>query len=276
MITRGKTPQKPKSAQATDAGANPHAGLPEPNEYERSAINNAIDSTLNRRPRVRAKIETDGDVLSIGSRHRDEYGTAARLLDAFGTSSQEFTAKAISQLASVVKQKGAKHPTEMELNSALAAIDGLGPRDEIEAMLAMQMVATHDLAMNMLAQAKQAQFMPSLENYGSLAVRLMRTYTAQIEALAKFRRGGEQTVRVEHVHVYPGGQAVVGNVDHQQTAGGGRGSENVSQPHAPDDARAPALASGSPMWSADAERDTMLLAGGEGQETVPDARRRKR
>jgi len=30
------------------------------------------------------------------------------------------------------------------------------------------------------------------------------------------------------------------------------------------------------MWSADAEQNTMLLAGGEGQETVPDARRRKR
>jgi hypothetical protein len=25
----------------------------------------------------------------------------------------------------------------------------------------------------------------------------------------KLKRGGEQTVRVEHVHVYPGGQAIV-------------------------------------------------------------------
>jgi len=30
-------------------------------------------------------IETEGDVLSIGSRHRDENGAAARLLDTFGT-----------------------------------------------------------------------------------------------------------------------------------------------------------------------------------------------
>ncbi len=31
---------------------------------------------------------------------------------------------------------------------------------------------------------------------------LLRTYTAQIEALAKLRRGGEQRVRVEHVELH--------------------------------------------------------------------------
>ena len=35
-----------------------------------------------------------------------------------------------------------------------------------------------------------------------MAIKLLRTYTAQLEALAKLRRGGEQTVRVEHVHVH--------------------------------------------------------------------------
>ena len=35
-----------------------------------------------------------------------------------------------------------------------------------------------------------------------MAIKLPRTYTAQLEALAKLRRGGEETVRVEHVHVH--------------------------------------------------------------------------
>jgi hypothetical protein len=48
-------------------------------------------------------------------------------------------------------------------------------------------------------------------------MKLLRTYTAKVEVLAKLRRGGEQTVRVEHVDVHPGGQAIVGNV----TPGGG-------------------------------------------------------
>jgi hypothetical protein len=36
------------------------------------------------------------------------------------------------------------------------------PTDEIEAMLAVQMVATHEVAMDMLARAKRADRMPIL------------------------------------------------------------------------------------------------------------------
>jgi hypothetical protein len=62
--------------------------------------------------------------------------------------------------------------------------------------------------MDFLGRAKRAQPIPQLDTSGNLAVKLLRTYTAQVEALAKLRRGGEQTVRVEHVHVHAGGQAV--------------------------------------------------------------------
>ena len=40
----------------------------------------------------------------------------------------------------------------------------------------------------------------------------MRTFTTQMEALRKYRTGGEQKVTVQHVTVNEGGQAVVGNV----------------------------------------------------------------
>ncbi len=36
---------------------------------------------------------------------------------------------------------------------------------------------------------------------------------AQVEALRRLRNGGSQTVRVEHVHVNEGGQALIGNVN---------------------------------------------------------------
>jgi hypothetical protein len=44
------------------------------------------------------------------------------------------------------------------------------------------------------------------------ASRLQRTYATQVEALRRLRNGGSQFVRVEHVHVNEGGQAVIGNV----------------------------------------------------------------
>jgi hypothetical protein len=39
-----------------------------------------------------------------------------------------------------------------------------------------------------------------------------RTFAAQAEALKRYRSGGEQIVRVEHVTVNEGGQAIVGRV----------------------------------------------------------------
>jgi hypothetical protein len=86
-------------------------------------------------------------------------------------------------------------------------------------MLAVQMVATHDVAMEMLTHAKQAEYMPQLQECGALALKLLRTYTAQVEALARLRRGGEQRVIVQHVNVSEGGQAIVGAVNHPGGSG---------------------------------------------------------
>jgi hypothetical protein len=61
--------------------------------------------------------------------------------------------------------------------------------------------------------------MPILQECGSLAAKLLRTYTAQVEVLARLRRGCEQRVIVQHVHINEGGQAIVGAVNHP---GGGK------------------------------------------------------
>jgi hypothetical protein len=50
------------------------------------------------------------------------------------------------------------------------------------------------------------------------AARPLRAYSVQVETLRRLRHGGDQYVRVEHVHVNDGGQAVIGNV---KTAGSG-------------------------------------------------------
>ena len=49
-----------------------------------------------------------------------------------------------------------------------------------------------------------------------------------MEALKRYRTGGEQKVTVQHVTVNEGGQAVVGNVS--QTPGGGRPGRKVEMP----------------------------------------------
>jgi hypothetical protein len=64
--------------------------------------------------------------------------------------------------------------------------------------------------------------------YGNLAAKFLRTFTLQTEALARLRgQTGQQTVRVEHVMVQAGGQAVLGAV---RTGGGGCNQKAPNDP----------------------------------------------
>ncbi len=209
---RPAMPSKAKPAAASVVAKREAPSGPSPSEAK--AIAEAIERAAARRARIAVSAKSDNGVLGIGSPHSDDVGFAVRLLDTFGTESSAFCDQALGRLGAIMRRKGSALPTQSELNAALAAVDGVRPADEIEAMLALQMVATHETAMEMLTRAKQAEFMPTLQECGSLAVKLLRTYTAQVEALARLRRGGEQKVVVHHVHVSDGGQAIVGAVNH--------------------------------------------------------------
>ena len=58
----------------------------------------------------------------------------------------------------------------------------------------------------------QTAFQRNVAVMASAASRLLRAYTTQVESLRRLRNGGSQFVRVEHVHVNDGGQAVIGAV----------------------------------------------------------------
>lgn len=98
------------------------------------------------------------------------------------------------------------------MNRALAAMTGLDPKDPLEGMLAGQMVAAHNLAMTFASRATSSGDPSGISLNVDRATKMMRTFTAQIEALNRYRGKGQQRVVVEHVTVNAGGQAVVGNV----------------------------------------------------------------
>ena len=154
----------------------------------------------------------------------------AQLL-AFGTTSTDFYSRTFSELleAGCRGNTSSEPLEESDVNGALAAMHGIAPKDEIEGMLAAQMVAVHSAAMRCLRQLKCSDILPQQDSNGSLAVKLLRTYAMQMEALQRHRGKGEQKMTVEHVHVYQGGQAIVGAV-HQ---GGGASTKVEGQPHAP-------------------------------------------
>jgi hypothetical protein len=58
----------------------------------------------------------------------------------------------------------------------------------------------------------------------------MRTFVNQTEALGRYRGKGEQKMTVEHVHVYEGGQAIVGQVSQKNTQINGKNHEGDDDP----------------------------------------------
>ena len=107
---------------------------------------------------------------------------------------------------------------ERGLNFLLSVIKGVKPRDQVEALLAAQMAVVHAATMTLAFRLGRTETIPQQDSAERAFNKLARTFAAQVEALKRYRSRGDQTVRVEHVSVNEGGQAIVGNVNH-----GGRG-----------------------------------------------------
>jgi hypothetical protein len=121
-------------------------------------------------------------------------------------------------LLGLVRQKGEEAPARDAADFAFEAFIGLTPNGPGEIMLCQQMVASYEMAMAMLTRCKQADHMSQMQEYGLMGVKMMGAYERLFQTLMKSRRP-QQTVRVEHVHVYEGGQAVVGNVNQPPATG---------------------------------------------------------
>src|SRR5277367_1634990 len=100
---------------------------------------------------------------------------------------------------------------DKRLSATVVALIGIAPRDELEGMMAAQLIAAHNAAMECYRRAMIGEQTPEgrQENLAQ-ASKLSRTYATLLEALNRHRGKGAQKVTVEHVHVHPGGQAVVG------------------------------------------------------------------
>jgi hypothetical protein len=135
-----------------------------------------------------------------------------RLKRAFGTASSAFVDASLVQLIAAARLPRSGI-SDIAVNASLAFIEGAKPQDEVESALVIQMACTHAAAMAVLARLGGAHGPDrNVAAMASAAARLLRAYATQVEALRRLRNGGSQFVRVEHVHVNEGGQAVIGNV----------------------------------------------------------------
>jgi hypothetical protein len=88
-------------------------------------------------------------------------------------------------------------------------------------MLATQMAAVHMASMTFARRLAGVENIPQQDSASNAFNKLSRTFAAQMEALKRYRTGGEQRVTVRHVSVHQGGQAIVGSVSAAKGGGGG-------------------------------------------------------
>ncbi len=208
-----------------------------------------------------------GQVI-LGLPHTDAAGWLARAKLAFGTVSAAFVDSEIHRLIRALQALRDDLPLEHKLNAALAVIEGVKPRSEVEAMLASQMALTHVAALEMLTRLNTAAGMMADERialFSASASKLMRAFSGHAETLAKLRRPPVQVVRVERVEVRDGGQAIVGVANH--TPAGGL-SDAGDQGYGANDERAGEPAHHAPLRRPPARRRALPAAAEPGQDTL--------
>jgi len=90
---------------------------------------------------------------------------------------------------------------------------GIGAKDELEGLLAVQMMGVHNLALECLKRASlEKQTTEAMDANINRATKLLRTFTAQMEALNRHRGKISQQVVAGNVNVNEGGRAIVGPV----------------------------------------------------------------
>jgi hypothetical protein len=116
--------------------------------------------------------------------------------NAFGSSSEAFIEGFVLQLVNA-----GKSPDQKATAFAASVVSGIQPKDQIEALLATQMAAVHNATMVFARRLAHVENIAQQDSAERAFNKLARTFATQVEALKRYRTGGQQKMTVEHVHV---------------------------------------------------------------------------
>lgn len=156
-------------------------------------------------------------VLQITYAHADPVAANLLLMAEVGTCDPAFATGISGQVARIGAHGG--QIDETTRNFLLSVVRAVEPRDELEAMLAAQMGAIHQVTMKMARRLNHVDNLAQQDAAERALNKLARTHAMQMEAPKRYRTGGQQKVTVEHVTVNAGGQAIVGAVTKERRGG---------------------------------------------------------
>jgi hypothetical protein len=134
---------------------------------------------------VKVSVAKDG-TLEIVPDHPDPALGRIALMDALGSEDLDFLTGIINQLGNVVSLGGVV--SGGRLNFLLSIVKGVGPIDQVEAMLAAQMAVTHQAVMTFARRLATVETIPQQDSAERAFNKLGRTFAAQVEAIPFDRR----------------------------------------------------------------------------------------
>jgi hypothetical protein len=157
--------------------------------------------------------------VNIDFEYPDGQLRQVKLSEALGTADPDLQGHFLEQMAETFKGTVSSEGQDNKAiitatNRAMAILNGIQPQNEIEAMLVVQMIGVHNMAMATLGRAMlKNQTFAGRQANADQATKMLRTFAVQMEELKKYRIGGQQKTIVENVNVNEGGQAIVGTVN---------------------------------------------------------------
>jgi len=156
---------------------------------------------------TKVQVTRTGDALSAVLATGESYDAwLSRLAEAVGTADTEIAEFTLRMLAS-----GLGRSDDTTLNAILAQMQEMKPRDAVERCLIIQMLLTAHKSVQALSASNLTISPEELEKKLASALRFMRLYLQQCEALRKLRNGGNQTVTINHNHIVTD-KAIIGDV----------------------------------------------------------------
>lgn len=181
-----------------------------PNPHEQVLLDRHAARRNAEAPAPRLKVGYDGKSKPFSLDHPDQATAGDLLLEALGTADPDFGDRLLDQLIAASSPYG--QVDDRDLNFMVSVIKGVKPNDPIEAMLAAQIALVHTVTMRFgwkLAKAVLSEEDGPVREINKAA----RTFASLVDALKRYRSGGEQKVTVQQVSVSDNARAIVGNVN---------------------------------------------------------------
>jgi hypothetical protein len=110
--------------------------------------------------------------------------------------SDEFVDVLLGKLAEALRPGPFDALEEPTMNAALAIIHSMQPQCELQALVAVEIIATGFSGLRLLRQSQQQMTEDFIDVYGNYAIKLLRLQNEMIQTFDRYRRGNKQTVEV--------------------------------------------------------------------------------